>query len=343
MNYRMNGVSSRLGGLPRVRLCQLPTPLVEAEGLSRSLGGPEILIKRDDMTGLAAGGNKLRKLEFLLAEALRRGCDHVITCGAAQSNHACQTAAAAAALGMGCTLVLWQPRSGLSGPGQGNVLLGELAGAHVLFLDPEEGTTREEAMDREAEWIRAAGGRPFVIPVGGSMGLGSVGYALALEEAVVQCEAAGGAPDKVVVACGSGGTAAGVLVGVAALELEAEVLAVDVDGGDGLRAATLRCARECADMLGLDPSPWLDSASWSLVEGFVGPGYGVPSEACVEAIRRVAQFEGLFLDPVYSGKAMAGLIGLIEMGHVGPADRVLFFHTGGLPGLLVLGPELAAA
>lgn len=336
------GVSRRLGGLPRVSLCHLPTPLVVAERLSQDLGGPTVLIKRDDLTGLAAGGNKLRKLEFVLADARRQGCDHIITCGAAQSNHACQTAAAAAALGMACTLVLWEPTSPDTGVGRGNVLLDDLVGAKAVFIDPADGVSREDGMEREAERIRAGGGRPYVIPVGGSTGLGSVGYALALEEAILQCEATGGLPDKIIVACGSGGTAAGLLVGVAALGLKAEVLAVDVDGEDSLRPDTLRCARECAELLGMDPSPWEEDCPWELVEGYVGPGYGALSEACVEAIRLVAQTEGLFLDPVYSGKAMAGLIGLVEEGWIGRSERVLFVHTGGLPGLFALGPQLAS-
>jgi D-cysteine desulfhydrase family pyridoxal phosphate-dependent enzyme len=311
-----------------------------AEGLSEHLGGPTVLIKRDDLTGMAAGGNKLRKLEILLADALAAGCTHVITCGAAQSNHACQTAVAAATLGLGCVLVLWAPRSPHSGHGYGNVLLDDLAGARVVFLDPEGDVSREEGMKREAEAIRAQGGKPYVIPVGGSTGLGSVGYALALEEAAAQCDTWDRLPTRIVVACGSGGTAAGLMVGARALDLSAEVLAVDVDGEDTLRGDTLRCARRAARLLGLDPSPWQEDAGVSLVGGYVGPGYGIPSAECLSAIRLVARTEGVFLDPVYSAKAMAGLIGMVEEGRIGASDTVLFFHTGGLPGLFALGPEI---
>jgi len=324
-----------IGRLARVPLCVLPTPLVEAQRLSEALGGPRILLKRDDLTGRSAGGNKLRKLEFLLADAIERGCDTVITCGAAQSNHAAQTAVACANLGLDCVLVLWAPmRQGTVG----NLLIDDLAGAKVVFVDKSSGTTREQAM--EAEALRPAGRKPYIVGVGGSCGLGSVGYALAFDEILGQCEELGIAPTAVVAACGSGGTVGGLLAGAAAAAPGVRVVGIDVDADPDLLGDTLRCARECAEVLGT-PSP-MEAPDDLLVQGYVGPGYGRPSREGREAIMLALRTEGIVLDPIYTGKAMAGLIGMVRAGAFGPSDTVVFVHTGGLPGLFAIGEDLLA-
>jgi len=328
-------VADSAGRLPRVPLCLLPTPLVEARRLSAHLGGPRILIKRDDLTGRSAGGNKLRKLEFLLADAIERGCDTVITCGAAQSNHAAQTAVACANLGLECVLVLWAPkREGTIG----NLLVDELAGAKVVFIDRWSGTTREQAM--EAEALRLSGRTPYIVGVGGSNGLGSVGYALAFHEILDQCEELGIMPAAVVAACGSGGTVGGLLAGATAAAPSVRVVGIDVDADPDLLDDTLRCARDCAKVLGT-PSP-TEAPDDLLVQGYVGPGYGRPSPEGREAIALALRTEGILLDPVYTGKAMAGLIGMIRSGVFGPSDTVVFVHTGGLPGLFAIGEGLLA-
>jgi len=326
----------RVTALPRLHLCKTPTPLYEARGLSNALGGPRILLKRDDMTGLALGGNKLRKLEFLLADAKARGCDTVLTCGAAQSNHAALTAVAAVMHGFETVLCLWPPRK----PGfTGNLLIDDLVGARVVYADRGKGETRESVMERETERLRAAGRKPYPIPVGGSVGLGSVGYALCVSEIAAQCRDLGVRPTHIVGACGSGGTTGGLMVGAAVFAPETTVLGVDVDGEPELAPDALRCAAECAALLGLEP-PAADY-EW-LVAGYVGPGYGLPSPEGLEAIRLVARTEGILLDPVYTGKAMAGLIGMVRDGRLTTDHTVVFVHTGGAAGLLAMGEELAS-
>lgn len=326
----------RIAALPRIPLCQLPTPLVDAPRLSASLGGPRVLLKRDDLTGLGVGGNKLRKLEFLLADAKEKGCDTVLTCGAAQSNHAALTAIAATMHGFDVVLCLWPPRK----PGVvGNLLVDELIGARVVFADRDKGETRESVMDRESERLRADGRAPYPIPVGGSVGLGSVGYALCVHEIIEQCREMSVAPTHFVAPCGSGGTAGGLIAGAAAFAPDASAVTVDVDGGPELAPDSLRCAADCAALLGLD-APSTDH-EW-LVKGFVGPGYGVPSPEALEAIRLALRTEGVLLDPVYTGKAMAGLIAMVRDGRLTRDDAVVFVHTGGSAGLFAIGEELLA-
>lgn len=322
------------GNFPKVSLAQLPTPLEALDRLSADLGGPRILVKRDDQTGLATGGNKARKLEYLLEEALAQGADTLVTTGGLQSNHARQTAAAAAKLGLGCELVL-EPVAGRADAcyaESGNVLLDGLLGAGIHRLGP--GEPAQPALDRLLDQLREQGKRPYFIPVGGSTPLGAMGYVQAASEAIGQLDAMGIAVDHMVVATGSAGTHAGILAGLAQLPRPRlpRVQGIAVSATSAQKEVQVR--RLLATL-----APWLGIDAQSLVERihvddrFVGPGYGAPTPAMIRAVQRVAQTEGLLLDPVYTGKAMSGLIQLIREGVYRAGETVLFWHTGGIPAL----------
>lgn len=332
-------VSSMLAALPRVRLGHLPTPLEELGRLSKALGGPRILAKRDDCTGLAVGGNKVRKLEFLLAEALENGCDTIVTTGGLQSNHARQTAAACARLGLRCELVLPRlvPREDALYESGGNRMLDELLGARAHVVgDAEEAADKTAQLEADAE---SRGGRAAVIPAGGSTPTGALGYAAAVDELLEQTAAAGIRNARIVLAAGTGGTHAGLLAGLAGREetLRPTAIAVLEDALSSARKTDL-LARECAARIG-QPEP----RAADVRDGFLGEGYGMPTPGMIEAVQLCARQEGLLLDPVYTGKAMAGLIGLIRDGELGTGDTVIFWHTGGTPGLFAYGPETFTA
>ena len=320
--------------IPRLRLAHLPTPIQPLERLSRHLGGPTILVKRDDLTGLATGGNKARKLEYLMADALAHEADTVITMGAAQSNHARQTAAAAARLGLGCTLVL--AGRGPTTPPQGNLLLDRLLGARVRFAGDRD---PYEVMQEAAEEERSVGRRPYLIPYGGSNAIGAVGYVAALEEAAAQLAAEGIRVDHIVFATSSGGTQAGLVVGAEGVGFAGRVLGISVGPrAEMLAASVASVATLTASLLGRAARP---SPEDILIEdGYTGGGYGVVGDAERESIRLVASLEGLLLDPVYTGKAMAGLIGLVGRGEIGAGETVLFWHTGGTAALHAYASEL---
>jgi D-cysteine desulfhydrase family pyridoxal phosphate-dependent enzyme len=311
--------------LPRVSLAHLPTPIDELPRLSKELGGPRLLVKRDDQTGLAGGGNKTRKLEFLMAEALDQGADMVITAGAAQSNHCRQTAAAAAQVGLGCTLVL----GGEPPPTPtGNLLLDQLLGARIYWTGPDR---RGERLEEIANQVRADGHQPYLVPYGGSNAVGATGYALAMQELNQQLGEL--KVDRIVFASSSGGTQAGMVVGARATNFEGEILGVKIDkgeaGDDPYPLHLARLANEIAIHAGLDAKFTPDD--FLLAEDYVGGGYGVVGELEREAIRLTARLEGLILDPVYTGRAMGGLIDMIRRGLIGPDETVLFWHTGGMP------------
>jgi len=322
--------------LPRLRLAFLPTPLMKAERLTRELGGPTLWLKRDDLTGLAFGGNKIRKLEFIMADALAKGATHVLTIGGAQSNHAMQTAAVARRLGVAPVLVLGKPRR----PGLcGNLLLDKILGADVRFATEYGAEALKKAMAVEAEKLRAEGHKPYCIPLGGSGALGVVGYALAAKELAEQAHALGMKIDRVYAAFGSGGTHAGLALGKKIFGLDFEVVAVNVGAvrGDGA-ALIAEIANEGADLLG---AAHVSAGDVTVVNDYVGEGYAIPSPEGIAAIKQVAQAEGIFLDPVYTGKAMAGLIGDIRSGKIGKNGNVVFLHTGGGPGLFVFAEHFA--
>lgn len=319
--------------VPRARLAHLPTPLDEMPRLTRALAGPRLLVKRDDETGLAAGGNKTRKLEFSVGEALRQGADTLVTLGAVQSNHARQTAAAAAAHGLRCVLVL---RGDPPAVTTGNLLLDHLLGARVVFSGPR---TREQVADEIVAEERAAGRRPFLIPVGASDEIGAAGFVAAMEELQAQLRERNLTVDRVVVASSSFGTQAGMCVGARALGLGAQIAAIAIDAPrDEVRAGVADIAARLAGRLGLDVSVSPDEVV--AYDGYLGGGYAVLGEPEREAIRLTARHEGILLDPVYTGRAMAGLIDLVRRGEIGKDETVLFWHTGGSPALYAYADEL---
>jgi D-cysteine desulfhydrase len=307
--------------------------------LSSTLGGPELWIKRDDQTGLATGGNKTRKLELLIADALGLGAEVVLTEGAAQSNHCRQTAAAASRAGLGCVLVL----RGMAPPRDewtGNLLLDDLLGARIWWAGDQDPL---EVLQAAAESERAAGRKPYVIPYGGSNAVGAAAYALAFQELweqmITLSEQSSFGFDRVVFASSSGGTQAGLVVGAKSCGYRGQVLGISVDKSGGhLREIVVALLAPTAAFLGLDLS--FDSEDVLVDDGYLGGGYGVLTKAERAAVQQVGQLEGLLLDPVYTGKAMAGLLDLIRQGEIGADERVLFWHTGGIPALFAYTRDL---
>jgi D-cysteine desulfhydrase family pyridoxal phosphate-dependent enzyme len=331
----------RLGTRPRARLAHLPTPLQPLERLSEALGAPPILLKRDDCTGLATGGNKARKLEYLLGRALAEGATDIVTFGALQSNHARQTAAACAVLGLGCELVLvrqvaWPDPAYTT---SGNLLLDGLLGATVHLVDDQAGAARVAAARRDA--LEGAGRTVGLIPPGGSDATGALGYVGCAAELHAQCIALGVEPGAIWLASSTTGTQAGLVVGLSALGASARVTGVDVYAGDAgaQRAVLRRLVDETAALLDLhapgDDALFVDA-------NHVGGGYGIPDAPVLEAIALVARSEGVLLDPVYTGKAMAALIASARAGAL-PRDRpIVFLHTGGTTGLFAYPEALGA-
>lgn len=323
----------------RLHLVHGPTPLVHYPRLSDRLG-VELWVKRDDMTGGVEAGNKLRKLEFLVADALARGADTLVTCGAIQSNHCRATAAVAARFGLRSVLFLRTDDVAAPLPNAGNVLLMKLFGAELHRISPADYADRGRLLDACAEALARTGRKPYVIPEGASNGLGSLGYVEAMREVREQLDAglAGGRPFAWVAhACGSGGTAAGVALGAAYHGVSERVLAVAVcDSRAYFEQVVGRIAGEMRDLdprLGERHGLVVDDAS-------KGPRYGVASPEQHAFLVEVARASGLALDPVYTGKALFGLARAVERDPSMQGKRVLFLHTGGLPGLLAQGDEL---
>lgn len=314
--------------LPRVKIGHLPTPIEPLPHLTADLDGPELWVKRDDQTGLATGGNKTRKLEFLVADALAQECDTLITCGAAQSNHARQTAAAAAKFGLERVLVL---RGEEPSRTQGNLLLDRLLGADIVWAGDQP---LEERMAQVADELRDAGRHPYIVPYGGSNVVGASGYAAAMAELLMQCEALEVHFDHIVLASSSGGTQAGLMVGARALGYEGQILGISVDlEASDLQHTLADLATATSEHLGqvFHFAP----EDFAVNDDYVGGGYAVIGELEREAIRAVARAEGLLLDPIYTGRAFGGLLDLIRSGALGSDKdtRVLFWHTGGTAGL----------
>jgi len=320
----------------RVSLGFWPTPIEKLERLSMHLGGPAIWVKRDDQSGLATGGNKTRKLEFLMADAIARRCDHVVTLGGAQSNHVRQTAAAAAKLGLGCSLVL---RGNAPSQRLGNLLLDELLGAQVHWSGAR---TRDEVAAEVVETLRRDGKRPYLIPVGGSNALGSLGYVAAMQEAVGQLAAAQVACDAMVFASSSGGTHAGMALGAAVTGFQGRVLGIAIDAPVAeVQEHVGKLAREAAALVGVDGADGVAARlSVDANADYLGGGYAVVGDLERDAIRTVARLEGLLLDPVYTGRAMGGLIDLIRRGEFAKGQSVLFWHTGGAAALSAFADRL---
>jgi D-cysteine desulfhydrase family pyridoxal phosphate-dependent enzyme len=325
---------------PRVSLATLPTPIVEAHRLRSALGGvgacPRILIKRDDLTGLALGGNKARKLEFLMADALAQSADVIVSSGATQSNHARMTAAAARAVGMDCVLVLSARQT--EPPLQGNLLLDRLFGATIHFIqanpDPHFAVATDE-VQKVAEVVEAlsdAGRRPYVIPIGGSSPIGATGYVDGTRELHDQLRTAGIRADRLYFASGSRGTQAGLELGSRAFTVDYRLHGIAVSAGeDEKRQRAARLVNETAQLLGLPVR--VDPAELITDQRFIGEGYGIATPECLDAIRLLARTEAILLDPCYTGKAMAGLIHDVRTRAIGPDETVVFLHTGGAPAL----------
>ncbi|MGO4410336.1 MULTISPECIES: D-cysteine desulfhydrase [unclassified Brevundimonas] len=326
-----------LARFPRVRLAHLPTPLEPAPRLSEALG-VDLWIKRDDCTGLAGGGNKTRKLEFLLGDALEVGADTLVTQGAVQSNHVRQTAAAAAAHGLKCEIIL-EERTGSTATDyveNGNVLLDRLYGAVIRRVPG--GADMAAELEKTAEAVRARGGKPYVIPGGGSNAVGALGYVDCAREIVVQADELDLAVSRIVTATGSAGTHAGLVAGLAVMGADIPVLGIGVRAPkDKQEANVLKLARETASLLG-HPDRVKDEMVVADCD-YVGAGYGLIDQAVIEALKLAARTDGLLLDPVYTGKAMKGLIALAKARRF-KDETVVFLHTGGAQGLFGYQGEL---
>lgn len=308
-----------------------PTPIEKLERLSEALGGPAIYIKRDDQLGLAAGGNKTRKLEYLVEDALRQGADTLITCGAVQSNHCRLTLAAAVREGLSCQLVLTEPESGYDPQASGNHLLFHLMGAEKIAVIPADGDMQAE-MENLADALKQEGRKAYLIPVGGSSEIGTLGYMACAEEIEQQSLVMGVPFDYVVTATGSAGTQAGLIAGLAARQSNAAVIGINVSRDrESQEKKVHELLLSTAELVGLKGD--LPRELVRCEDEYVGPGYAIPTPEMVEAVKLLARTEGILLDPVYTGKAMAGLIGLVRKGTFRPEDRVLFLHTGGAPAL----------
>jgi L-cysteate sulfo-lyase len=317
-------VLARLETLPRVELATAPTPLQEMPRLAAAIGLDRLLVKRDDLTGLAMGGNKARKLEYLVAAAMREDADVLVTTGAPQSNHCRITAAAARVCGMDAHLVF---RGREITEVQGNMLLDQLFGAAWSFAGDR---TPAQCMEEVAGRLRREGRRPYVIPAGGSNGIGALGYVRCAFELVEQLEGRGGRPRYVVCAGGSCGTLSGLTLGLALAHSETRLAAISISRSVPDRVAKARevMSESCA-LLEVE-QPDTVPLIW---DGYVGPGYGMETDLSRRALEVAARSEGLVLDPVYTAKAFGGLIGEIEAGRVRRDDLVVFVHTGGTPAL----------
>lgn len=313
-----------------------PTPLIELTRLSKELDGPTIFMKRDDNTGLALGGNKTRKLEFIMGDALAQGADSVITAGAAQSNHCRQTAAAAASLGLDCHLVL-----GGEEPEQasGNLLLDKIFGSHIHWA----GANRKgEDIPKIVEQLKNQGKKPYVIPYGGSNELGALAFVEAFKELESQRTSMDVSFTHIVFASSSGATQAGLMLGKKILNSPAQIVGINIDKGETDKVPfdqyTVALANSTATLIGADHQ--FSETDLILNSDYVGEGYGVVGTLENEAIEMTAQTEGILLDPVYTGRAMGGLIDMIRSGKIKKTDTVLFWHTGGAPALFAYSSAL---
>lgn len=326
----------RIESLPRFALAQLPTPIAKLERLSRELAGLELLIKRDDQTGLALGGNKTRKLEFLVGDALAQGADTLVTLGAVQSNHCRQTAAAAAAAGLQCELILNGKKPDVP---NGNLLLNDLFGARTHWIERSQRAAKLKSLDAE---LRAAGRKPYLIPVGGSNGIGAVGYVVAMIELMEQLRVSGQRVDHMVFGSSSGGTQAGMVLGARVAGFAGSVTGLSIDKNDPehfeYETEVAQIANECAEYIGADMRVTKDDIK--VIYGYKGEGYGVVGDLEREAIRLLARTEGIVLDPVYAGRAFGALLDLIRKGEFKRGETVLFWHTGGAPALFAYAREL---
>src|ERR1700722_865672 len=320
-----------LNELPRIPLALLPTPMEEAARLGAALGGPRIFFKRDDLTGAGLGGNKVRKLEFVIGQAIAEGADTLVVCGGYQSNLARVAAALGNRLGLQVELVL----GGIPGERRdmtGNLLLDHLYGATIHYIETDPRWDFGSALDAVMAKLQAAGRRPFLMPLGGSTPEGMAGYVLATHEMMAQCRDAGIMPTRLYVAVGSGGTYSGLLLGALNFAAPYKIIGVSVSRlADYLREKIPVEAANAASALGLQKVP--AAHDLHIEDRYVGAGYGELTAGCRAAIELVARTEGVLLVPVYSGKAMACLIDHVRRAVIKPDETVLFLHTGGWPAL----------
>ncbi len=329
----------QLSRFPRIRLAHLPTPLEHLPRLSDYLGGPQIYVKRDDCTGLATGGNKTRKLEFSIGEAVSRGADTIVTVGAVQSNHVRQTAAAAAKLGMSCEILLEHRIAKPSHEylNSGNVLLDRIFGA-TLHEFPA-GTDFDAEMQSLADSLGTRGRSPYIIPGGASNPVGALGYVNCAFELVAQANETGIVVDRIFAATGSAGTQAGMAVGLRACNSDIPLIGINVGvGKDEQEEKVFELACETAEYLG---APGIVGREDIVANAdYVGTGYGERTDEMNEAVLLLARLEGLLFDPVYSGKALAGMIDLVRQGTFESSDTIVFLHTGGTAALFAYADQL---
>ena len=324
----------RLNNLGPLPLGYVPTPLEALPRLTERLDGPELWIKRDDQTGVATGGNKVRKLQFLLADAVRAQSDVILTAGAVQSNHVRQTAALAAQLGLSCSLIL----KGSHPPHtiQGNYLLDQILGAEVRWSGEKSLT---EILNEEADILRAQGHKPYIVPFGGSNALGVCGYVSGMAELYQQARSQDVNFDAIVLASGTGGTQAGLLLGARALGYSCRILGISIFEKAALLSEDIaQLVAGGANLLHLDITCTAEAVE--VIDAYLGAGYGVVGDLEREAIALAGRTEGLLVGPVYTGRALGGVIDMIRKSKLSKGQRVLFWHTGGIPALFAYGKEL---
>lgn len=321
-----------LAKFPRKRYTEGQTPIEKLENFSKALGGPTIYIKRDDLLGLTSGGNKTRKLEFLMADAIAKGADTILTCGAVQSNHCRLTLAAAVKEGLKCQMILEERVPGSYKPeGSGNNFLFNLLGVEATYV-VSGGTNMMEELEKLAAKLEAEGRKPYIVPGGGSNPIGSTGYVACAEEIMTQLFEKGINIDHMVIPSGSAGTHAGIVAGMVGVNGNIPVTGVSVNRNKELQTnAVWNLAKATAERVGVAAEITKDMIQ--VTDEYVGPGYSLPSDEMIEAVQLLARTEGILLDPVYTGKVMAGLIGMVRQGKFKKEDNVLFLHTGGSPAL----------
>ena len=325
-----------LKSLPKAALGYFPTPLIELTRLSKALNGPKIFMKRDDNTGLALGGNKTRKLEYIMGDALAKGADTVITAGAIQSNHCRQTAGAAASLGLECHLVLGGQEPEQS---QGNLLLDKVYGCHIRWAGDNR---KGEDIPALVAQLKADGKKPYVIPYGGSNEIGAAAFVEAYQEMDSQRKHMNIEFSHIIFASSSGATHAGLMIGNKMVDSHCQIVGVNIDKGEMDKVPfdqhIIALADSTAQLIAADIS--FAEADLILNSDYVGEGYGVIGDLENEAIALTARLEGILLDPVYTGRAMGGLIAMIRTGKIKATDSVLFWHTGGAPALFAYADKL---
>jgi len=331
-----------LSRFPRVSLAHLPTPLELLPNLTAELGGPRIWVKRDDCTGLATGGNKTRKLEFVMAAALEQGADTIVTVGAVQSNHVRQTAAAACKLGLSCEVLLEHrvPDPTENYANSGNVFLDRIFGANLR--EYPGGTDFDKALQEVAGEVESKGGKPYIVPGGASDKIGALGYVNCAIELLTQANDLGLVVDHLVTATGSAGTQGGLIVGLKATSSNIPLLGIGVNAPrDEQEQKVYELAMETAEYIGASGVVQREDIVANC--DYVGEGYGIPTESMNEAVMLLARSEGLLFDPVYSGKALAGMIDLVRRGEFSEAENIVFLHTGGSAALFAYADQLNLA